>query len=106
MRKWIKQKVSAALKDTYKPKMDDYLPELSIQDKSYDHTEKQIMELAEELLDGEYLEVFKLKLFEDKTLEQISKIVGKSIDTCKRRYDKALRIIKKHVEKEDSGYIK
>lgn len=100
MRQWIKFKTSDALKTVYKPKKleEDYLPELFIEDMSYDGSHIEIMELAEQLLEEKYLTVFKLRLNEDLTFEAIGEIIGMSVDTSKRRWDKSLEIFKDYYE--------
>lgn len=98
MRKWIKQKVGSGLKDTYKPKKDELLPILFLEDDSYDYSEKFVREVIEQLLTPEDQIVFKLRFFEGMGYKQIGLRLGRSKDTIQRRYEKTLKQIKGYME--------
>lgn len=98
MRRWIKQKVSSELKETYRPKTDSYLPQLFIEDNSYDRTEPWVREIMEKILTDEDREVFELRFFKGMGYKQIGIQMGKSKDAIQRRYEKILRQIKGYLE--------
>jgi predicted DNA-binding protein (UPF0251 family) len=96
MRGWIKHKVSEGLKSTYKPKDDDYISEIYVEDTSYDETEFHVREIVKEFLDEEELKVFELRFFSNMNYDDIAAIVGKSRATCQRIYvNKIKRKLKK-----------
>lgn len=97
MRRWIKQKVGSELKDVYSPKDDNYLPHLSIEDTSYDGSEKWIREVARKHLSLEDQEIFERRFFGDETFYDISVKVGKSQDAIIRRYRRVLKTFKKNI---------
>lgn len=101
MRRWIKQKVGSELKDTYKPKQDDYLPVLFIEDESFDYSEAHVREVAQKILTSEDQVVFELRFFEGRGYKQIGQRLGKSKDAIQRRYEKILRQIKGYLEGND-----
>lgn len=98
MRRWIKQKVGSELKDTYKPKTDSYLPQLFIEDQSYDGSETWVREVTRKILTTEDQEVFELRFFKGMGYKQIGDKMGKSKDAIQRRYEKILGQIKGHLE--------
>lgn len=98
MRRWIRQKVGEELTKTYKPKMDNYLPQLVIEDESYDGTEGWVKEIAEKILTPEDQKVFELRFFEGLGYKDIGVKVGKSKDAIQRRYEKILKQIKGYLE--------
>ena len=103
MRRWIKQKVSSELKEVYSPKCDNYLPHLSIEDTSYDGTEKWVREVIEKTLSPEDRQIFELKFFDDEKYRRIAEKVDKSYDVVVRRYRRSLKIIKKYLEVQRNG---
>jgi hypothetical protein len=98
MRRWIKQKVGSELKDTYKPKRDEFLPVLFIEDESYDYSESWVRDVAEKILTPEDQIVFELRFFEGRGYKQIGQELGKSKDAMQRRYEKILRQIRGYLE--------
>lgn len=98
MRRWIKQKVGNELKDTYRPKVDNFLPQLFIEDESYDGTETWVREVMDKILTDEDKRVFELRFFEGMGYKQIGIKMGKSKDAIQRRYEKILFLIKNYLE--------
>lgn len=98
MRRWIKQKVGSELKDTYKPKRDDFLPVINIEDESHDFSETWVREVAANILTPEDQIVFELRFFEGRGYKQIGERLGKSKDAMQRRYEKIMRQIKGYLE--------
>lgn len=98
MRRWIKQKVGEELTKSYKPKIDNYLPHLNIEDESYDRTESWVYEITEKILSIEDQRVFKLRFFDGYGYKHIGLETGKSKDAVQRRYEKILKQIKGYLE--------
>ncbi|QJT70430.1 hypothetical protein [Microcystis phage MaeS] len=106
MRRWIKQKVGNELQDVYKPKRDEFLPVLFIEDESYDYSEAWVREAIDKILTPEDRKVFELRFFEGKGYKQIGQELGKSKDAINRRYEKILRQIKGYVEGNKGSWYK
>lgn len=98
MRRWIKQKVSSELRDTYKPKTDAFLPNLLIEDESYDRSEPWVRDIMKKILTPEDRLVFELRFFKGMGYKEIGVKMGKSKDAIQRRYEKILKQIKGYLE--------
>ena len=100
MRSWIKFKVGKGLNSVYKPKKEEeqFLPNIELVDETIDETKNEMLEVAENLLDKECYTVLYHKIVDDYTLTKIGEIMGFSVDTAKRRYDKSIKIMKDYYE--------
>jgi len=100
MRSWIKFKVGKAISQVYKPKNpeEEFLPNIEIIDDGYDETKGEMLEIAKNLLDDQCYQVLCYKIIDDHNLTKIGKLMGFSVDTAKRRYEKAIGVMKEYYE--------
>jgi hypothetical protein len=100
MRSWIKFKVGKGLSSVYKPKKEEeqFLPNIELIDETIDETKEEMLEIAQGLLTEECYKVFYHKIVDDFTLTKIGEVMGFSVDTAKRRYDKSIVIMKEYYE--------
>lgn len=98
MRRWIKQKVGSELTEVYRPKVDDSLAAILIEDESHDASVSWVRETAQKLLDNEDLQIFELRFLQGLGYKEIGIEMNKSKDAMQRRYKKILRQLKAHLE--------